>query len=93
MNNLYIILVVINNILTLDSTKKTAGTSCTVGFRKNRTHYLHIPYPWLYRYGVQKADPWYTRSGLGHICCSSLFTAVFSDLIFFLNSITCKVHM
>ena len=44
------------------------GTPYTVGFTRNHTCYLQILYLWLYRYsvhgygyGIQKADPWYTR--------------------------------
>jgi hypothetical protein len=52
----------------LNSTKKTVGTPCTMGFMKNCTHYPQIPHLWLYgygvhrfRYSVQKADLWYTH--------------------------------
>ena len=37
------------------------GTPYTVGFMKNLTYYPQIPYPWLYRYSVRKANPQYTH--------------------------------
>ena len=37
------------------------GTPYTVGFVRNHTHYLQIPYLWLYGYSVQKADLWYAH--------------------------------